>query len=159
MSLLDKASIVGAFKNYQNEREERRFQEDLIRQQQAENALWNVGVLPGQVFPEQVLTGAGTISNGGVTTAVNPCQQVLVKHPQEVNPKDVIKLPAMQASIDDLENLWAAKFGSEWVTGTDLHDTGDYTFWDIACRRLAKADRLEEFDIVKSYQVVYRLCK
>lgn len=151
--LPDKETLRKVYETYKTEKEMKE-QADIARQQALQSSLLNQATI--------------AISNNKVTTAINPGMfypagqytgDGSAKQVREANLKELIKNPAMQASLDDLENLWTAKFGSEWVTGNDLHDTNDYTFWDIACRRLAKADRLEEFDIVKAYQVVYRLCR
>jgi hypothetical protein len=64
--------------------------------------------------------------------------------------------PAMQSSLEDLSNMWAARFGDRWVKETELRDD---LFWEIAAKRLAAKDFLEDYDLVPEYQSVYRLCK
>ena len=60
--------------------------------------------------------------------------------------------PAMQATLDELSNLWAAKFSGDWVKVDEIQDD---MFWSIAARRLKMKDYLEYFPEVQ----VYRLCK
>lgn len=94
-------------------------------------------VLPGQV----VYTGNGSADS--FAYAYQP--------PEELNPITVDH-PAMQATLDELSNLWAAKFGDTWVQLTDIAEDA---FWAIASSRLSSMKYLEYYNALQ----VYRLCK
>jgi hypothetical protein len=78
----------------------------------------------------------------------------------KVDKKEIdLNHPALLPTLDELENIWAAKFGMSWVSKAEIEDSNDAEFWSIVCKRLCKANRLEDLDLMHSYQTVFRLCK
>lgn len=68
--------------------------------------------------------------------------------------------PAMTASLQEIADLWAAKFGDKWVEAREIeHDP----FWSVASVRLQKQMFLENMQVAVPTTLglvkVYRLCK
>lgn len=62
--------------------------------------------------------------------------------------------PAFTASMQDLQNMWRARFGSDWVR-SDVAEQEE--FFDLAARRLLSAGRLESHHLTAPNAVVYKL--
>jgi len=87
--------------------------------------------------------------------------QVTTVHPKQDNYfVRSIDSPGMAASLEELSDLWAARFGNGWVQAATLLED---EFWSIALERLHKKGYVEDIRVsVPDFldQVwVYRLCK
>jgi hypothetical protein len=78
-------------------------------------------------------------------------QQAVAAPP--LNPNDAVAHPAVAASLSSLRNMWAAKFGDEWVHNLDL--TTD-KFWSVALKRMVPRNMLEQMTMPDGY-VWFRL--
>ena len=59
---------------------------------------------------------------------------------------------AWVAAISELENLWLVKFGSKWVQNHDMDE-----FYQVACKRLLIAGKLETHNLTQISLPVYRI--
>lgn len=69
--------------------------------------------------------------------------------------KDLDK-PVFKASLIELEDLWAVRFGDNWVALDDIVD--DENFSAVAVRLLA-ANRLERHVVIDRNAEVYKLIR
>lgn len=134
-------TLTEMYKHYRQVKEikeQAQLQAELERERRIQGSLWNPQ--PGQTIPVHTLTGV-----------ISPYQNVAQQEPAK--PSITIDHPAMQATLDELSNLWAAKFGDVWVSVEKVED--DDAFWSIAAKRLLSKGYLEFFPELR----VYRLCK
>jgi len=59
---------------------------------------------------------------------------------------------AWAAAISELENLWLVKFGSKWVQNVDMDE-----FYQVVCKRLISAGKLETHHLTQISLPVYRI--
>ena len=124
------------FRKEQNVKEQaQHLQAELDRQHQIGKLQINPAILPGQVVQVNKIPPA-----------------YAYQQPEKINPVTVDD-PAMQATLDELSNLWAAKFGDVWVKVEEIQDSD--AFWSVAVKRLLSRGYLEFFPELQ----VYRLCK
>ena len=60
-------------------------------------------------------------------------------NPPPLKPVTDINHPAMQPSLDIIENLWLVKYGDGWIKKETVLDD----FYRVAAQRLANANRME----------------
>lgn len=89
--------------------------------------------------------GGGSGATGGGTAQ---------SHAQKIHQPFDPTNPAWGASISTLVDTWLARFGDNWVDGSELE--GD-TFFSIAATRLIQINRLEKHSVPNKFQVVYRI--
>lgn len=65
--------------------------------------------------------------------------------------------PAFTVKLEDLANMWTAKFGTDWVSPEDVEKAEDPKFYTLAAHRLVSAGYLEEHSLMDSYTNVYRI--
>jgi hypothetical protein len=139
-----KNPFTEAYKQHQQNQalqEEAKLQAELERERRIQGSLWNHPTL---------MPGHGVVTVNGSQGVLSPYHNVARQEPAE--PSITLDHPAMQATLDELSNLWAAKFSDAWVPVEQIQDD---MFWSIAARRLKMKDYLEYFPEVQ----VYRLCK
>jgi hypothetical protein len=59
---------------------------------------------------------------------------------------------AWAAAISELENLWLVKYGSKWVQNVDMDE-----FYQVVCKRLISAGKLETHHLTQISLPVYRI--
>lgn len=105
------------------------------------------------------LASATTITNGTIssTSMITPGTFYNSSEPVYT---PAIDSPGMKASLQELADLWAARFGDDWVPFQSVRDD---EFWHTVVERLYKKDFLEEMRVASHKNMtqitVYRLCK
>lgn len=87
----------------------------------------------------------------GLLNAVGIGEQPVRAAP-EPNPNDIASL---KMPLSTLKDVWAAKWGDQWVTPSTMVSTEDLPFWRNAFERLRQQELFELFDL--SGTVWYRL--
>ena len=67
-------------------------------------------------------------------------------------PAPDLEAGAWVAAISELENLWLVKFGSKWVHAPELDE-----FYQVACKRLVNAKKMESHHLTTISTPVYRI--
>lgn len=118
---------------------------DKLRETYMQDLMMNSSMAAQQ---QGLMTGAATITGG--VYASNPPNPSVAPLPT-LRMSDLDSL-AGKATLDELEEIWRARWGTEWVKRSEISDE----FYNVAAVRLTKAWKLEVHELA-DFVKVYRL--
>jgi len=104
-------------------------------------------------------TANSAINSKSVGSLTNRGKPVDIK-PFEADPtEEMLEDKSSPYNIDPetLNNLWAVRFGKEWVGTEEITNAEEWQFWQHATNRLRELGYLEMHTLASSYRVVLRI--
>jgi len=119
---------------------------------------WTVpaAVSTNRIINPRMATWDGSIGSGSIRNKGKPVDI----RPFEAEPTEAMlvdKSSPYNIDPETLVNLWAVRFGKEWVGTEAVADAEETEFWQHATNRLRELGYLEMHTLASSYRVVLRI--